>query len=148
LETVGAGTPLEWVDVQIPLSGVITPSDQMYFRFTAADLGSGSVVEAAIDDFSLVDLDQGCLGCTSPVNEVGAIDVMRTGEDVSIDWSADPAEGSRFVVYSLSGTGFSEAIRVGSADDRTFVHEGALSSEESYFYRVTAVDACGNESGF
>jgi hypothetical protein len=146
LETVGAGTPLEWIDVQIPLGGLVAPTDNMRFRFTTADLGVGSVVEAAIDDFSLVDLDQGCAGCTTPVDGVGGIEVSRSGDDVLIDWNADPVQGSRFVVYSLNGPGFTDGLRIGSADGRDFVHEGAVSAGESFFYRVTAVDACGNES--
>jgi choice-of-anchor B domain-containing protein len=41
----------QWVQVTVPVSGLIAPTAQMRVRFIAEDLGGGSVVEAAIDDF-------------------------------------------------------------------------------------------------
>ena len=50
LEQVGAGTPLAWVVPERPLAGVVSPTANMRFRFTARDLGiGGSLVEAAIN---------------------------------------------------------------------------------------------------
>ena len=70
LESVNSGTPLEWVEVMHPVSPVIAPSAQMRVRFTASDLGEGSLVEAGIDAFDLVDLDQGCLGSAHRMRSV------------------------------------------------------------------------------
>ena len=145
LEQVGAGTPLAWVQADRPLSGVAAATANMRFRFTSRDTGAGaSLVEAALDDFRIVDRDLGCVGCpVAPA--VGTILVARQGNDVVLDWTADPTPGSRFVVYKLQGPGFSEAVRVGTTDTRTFVHSGAASSSESFFYRVAAVNTCGVE---
>ena len=101
-----------------------------------------------IDDFALVDLDQGCTVCGLPVQDVGTIEVAGSGNDVVLDWSADPAPGIRFAVYKLLGPDFSQAIRVGTTDTRTFVHQNAKLASENYAYRVSAIDPCGNESCF
>ncbi len=147
LEQVSGGTPLAWVEVELPLAGVIAPTSQMRFRFTALDAGAGgSLVEAGIDGFDLLDRDQGCNGCAVPVDPVGTIFVDRVGNDVVLDWTADPAPGTRFAVYKLGGAAFGEAVRIGTSDGRTFVHEGAALSGEDFYYKVSAIDACGNES--
>ena len=143
VETVGAGTPLNWVRVDYPLVPTAGP---VTFRFTAADLGEGSLVEAGVDDFQLVDRNQGCIDCSLPAPSVTTILMDRVDEDAILDWTADPAPGTRFVVYGLSGPDFSEAVRLGTSDTRTFIHEGAATAEQPFNYRVTAVDACGNES--
>jgi len=146
IDEVGEGTPLAWVTVEHDLGEAISSTSQVRFRFTAADQGEGSLVEAGIDDFRLYDPGQGCQGCALPAIAVQSIRVDRAGDDVLLDWSDDPAPGTRFVVYKFSGAGLAEALRVGSTSARSFVHEGAALATEDFFYRVTAVDACGNES--
>jgi hypothetical protein len=75
LETIGPGSASNNVDViggwrfsQIDLSGVpgLTRTSTMKVRFTAADLGSGSIVEAAVDDFRVVVV--GNAGCVADVD--------------------------------------------------------------------------------
>ena len=63
-----------------------------------------------------------------------------------LDWTADPAPGSRFAVYKLGGPTFGDAALIGTTDTRTFVHEGAALAAENFSYRVSAIDTCGNES--
>lgn len=146
LEQVTGG-PLAWVDVAIALDGIVAPTAQMQFRFTARDLGAGgSIVEAGVDDFVLVDRGQGCSGCALPVQIVGAISVDRSGDDVVLDWTADPVSATRYIVYKLGGSAFGESIAIGTTDTKSFVHAGAALTGEDFFYRVTAVDACANES--
>lgn len=146
LEIVGAGTPLEWVAVQLPLGGVVSATNQIRFRFSAADLDAGSLVEAGIDDFALVDLDQGCTVCATPVGTVGTILMSKSANDAILDWSGDPLSADRYAVYALSGPAFGAAVRIGTTSDKTFVHLGAAAAPESFYYRVTAIDSCGNES--
>ncbi len=55
--TTGAGTAGGWALNRIIVSDVIAPTATMRIRFSASDLGSGSIVEAAIDDFTLSDLE-------------------------------------------------------------------------------------------
>lgn len=140
------GTGFEPDAVEHALAGVIAPSATMRLRFTAADLGSGSLVEAGIDDFEVVDRGQGCGGCPVPATGVATISVDLSGDDVIVDWSQDPSGSARYVVYKLTGPAFAEALRIGSTESKTFTHSGAALTGESFYYRVSAVDACGNES--
>ena len=146
VESVNDGTPLAWVKAQHLLNPIVSSTDQMVFRFTAADLGDGSLVEAGIDDFALIDADQGCTVCSTPVGVVGTILVDRNGDDVVLDWTNDPAPGDRFAIYLLTGPTFSDAVRIGTTSSRSFTHEGAILSPERFNYRITAIDGCGNES--
>ena len=103
----------------------------------------------ALDSELLVDRDQGCepgASCPLPVPTVGLIVITPDGNDVELDWTDDPIQGTRFLVYKLVGPQFDQAVRIGSTDGRTFVHTAAMLSEESFSYRVSAVDSCGNES--
>jgi hypothetical protein len=118
----------------------------MRFRLVARDLLNTSLVEAAMDDFEVWDRGQGCLGCPQPAPTVGTIRVDRVGADVVLDWSADPIQASRFVVYQVFGAGFGESVRIGSTSSRSFVHQGAILAQPDAYYRVAAVDACGVES--
>ena len=123
----------------------LTPAQQLAFaaRF-------GKPVEypflAGIDGFVIVDKDRGCSVCPAIVEPVSSISVSRTGGDIVLDWSNDPAVGTRFAVYKLSGNGLGQGLLVGTTAERLFIHEGAATAPESYFYRITAIDACGGES--
>jgi hypothetical protein len=145
LEEIGAGTPLQWIPVEVPIP--LAPSADMQFRFTAADLGAGSLVEAGIDDFALIDEGQGCSGsaCAFTPPNICAIHVGRSGDDIVVAWTTDP--GRRAMVYAVSGC--DEAILIGTVDGGTsFVHEGAALASESFSYRITTVDNCGEEMPF
>jgi hypothetical protein len=147
LEEVGAGTPLSWqpVSYSVPIAG----TDEMRFRFSTADLGAGSLVEAGIDEFRLIDGGQACLQCTEPaLSTLCTIDVERSGnDDILVDWSANPV-GTRAVIYQVNGCGTSARYKLGTSEGNTFLHENAVLSTQPFSYRVTFVDECGNEVGF
>ncbi len=65
---------------------------------------------------------------------------------VVLDWTTDPVSATRYIVYKLGGSTFGDGIAIGSTDTKSFVHAGAALSDEDFFYRVTAVDSCANES--
>ena len=46
----GAGTTGGWVETSIDIGALVALTDQVRVRFVASDLGSGSIVEAAVDD--------------------------------------------------------------------------------------------------
>lgn len=97
VETVGpTGTETAggWFYHEFLVSDIIAPSAQMRMRFIASDLGSGSIVEAAIDDVALIDLDCGA-PCPADLDGSGAVDLT----DLSLllsnfgSTSADPEDG-------------------------------------------------------
>ena len=62
VETVGptgALTQGGWINSNIELGNFVTPTSNMRVRFVASDLGTGSIVEAAIDDIEISVLSDG-----------------------------------------------------------------------------------------
>jgi choice-of-anchor B domain-containing protein len=45
----------QWSQVDVALDSLIVPSSAVVFRFTARDTGTGSITEAAVDDFMVYD---------------------------------------------------------------------------------------------
>ncbi len=86
LETVSAGNTA-WLGAAINLDGLLVPSTSTRLRFVAADLGGGSLVEAAIDDFAL-----SVAGCDRPadLDGSGAVD----GADLGLMLAAWGASGA------------------------------------------------------
>jgi choice-of-anchor B domain-containing protein len=73
LETVteNAGA---WVEKEFRITDFVEPSDSIRLRFIASDLGSGSLVEAGVDDVAIVGLDCGDAGtCPGDLDGNGII---------------------------------------------------------------------------
>jgi hypothetical protein len=58
----GAGTSGGWIQHQFNLNTILAPTSTVQLRFMASDLGAGSIIEAAIDDFEIQDLSCGTSG--------------------------------------------------------------------------------------
>ena len=76
----GDGTSGGWIQHSFDVSDVIFPTAQMRMRFIASDLGNGSIVEAAIDDFRVTSVTCGdgigapyCDGNPNSTGNVGVI---------------------------------------------------------------------------
>ena len=80
VETVGptgAGTAGGWIQHEFIVSDFVLLSTTVQVRFQASDLGSGSIVEAGVDDFVIHDVDCG-----------GIVDCNSNGIDDSLDISS------------------------------------------------------------
>ncbi|MFQ5425412.1 MAG: choice-of-anchor B family protein [Phycisphaerae bacterium] len=69
----GPETSGGWFFHQFIVTDLIVPTATMKMRFIASDLGAGSIVEAAVDDFSVTSLDctPPCAGATGDLDGVG-----------------------------------------------------------------------------
>ena len=70
------------------------------------------------------------------------ISIDVSGDDIVISWQGLP--GKRVTVYEVSGCG--EALKLGTTQATSFVHEDAVLSPAAFNYRVTVVDDCGVET--
>jgi choice-of-anchor B domain-containing protein len=76
----------QWVEKSFRIADFLEPTGAMRLRFIARDLGTGSLVEAAIDDLAIVGLDCGeATSCVGDVNLDGEVNGADLGL-VLIDW--------------------------------------------------------------
>ncbi len=150
LAEVGAGTPLAWETVEVPLDGRLGATDHVRFRFSVADPGrfilDASWVEAGIDDFQILERDRGCSVCEGAVAAVRTIRLARDGDDVWLDWTGTPMSPGGFAVYRLEGPRRERAVRIGTTHTTSFRHLSAITYPGDLAYRVSALDECGRES--
>jgi hypothetical protein len=93
VETVGpagAGTSGGWFWNEFTVSSFVTPNSSVQVRFVASDFGDGSIVEAAIDEFSVFRVD--CGGTCQPslgFGGPGSATLSLCGGDLSTGTNAD-----------------------------------------------------------
>ena len=116
LEEVGPSGPDTgggWIQRQFNLSAFITLTSSVQVRFIASDLGSPSVVEAAIDDLVISDLD--CNDCNgNGVNDATDI-AAGTSADSNGDGIPDECQCTPFIRGELNDDGevdISDAIQI------------------------------------
>jgi hypothetical protein len=137
-----------WTTLEYAVTPMLPATNQFRIRVQTEDLGvGGSLVEAGIDDVTVFQPNAGCSVCEGLPVGVGTILVHRTGDDIVIDWSADPVAAAAYNVYLRFGPGLALSVRAGSTSAKTFTHAGAaLLAGQDFYYEVTAVDVCGQES--
>ncbi len=77
VETVGPTGPETnggWFQHEFPVEDFVSLSSDVRVRFIASDLGSGSIVEAAVDDFLVIAPDCSQTGCAGDVDGDGDTD--------------------------------------------------------------------------
>lgn len=110
----GSGTDGGWVTVELSIDDVVALTDAVRFMFVAEDSGGGSIVEAALDDFSIVTAETCCAGDTTGDGVVGPDDLFEllsvfgssvTGGVADGDLTGDGAVGpdDLFELLSLFG---------------------------------------------
>jgi leucyl aminopeptidase len=87
-----------WREIERDLQAYITLTDQVRFRFIASDLGDGSIVEAGVDDFSLISYEDG----TSGVADAGSSPGLMLAPNIPNPFSSEttlrfsvPSPGAR-----------------------------------------------------
>lgn len=87
----GAGTAGGWIQHQFVVSDFVLLSTTVQVRFQASDLGAGSIVEAAVDDFLIHDVDcSGLVDCN--LNGVADSIDISTGTSADCDVNGIPDE--------------------------------------------------------
>ena len=117
LETVGPGgneVSGSWFQKTFAIEDFVTPTDQMRVRFTASDLGDGSVVEAAVDGIAieLIECEDDVLH--GDVNMDGAINLLDVDPFITIlsagDFQAEADINKDGVVNLLDVQGFIDLL--------------------------------------
>jgi hypothetical protein len=86
-----------WTRIVFPIAEYVTPTATMQMRFIAEDAGSGSLVEAAVDDFTLLAFTPGA-AAVEPVKGSGARVAL------SAPWPS-PSSGPITIQYSMPASG-------------------------------------------
>lgn len=111
VETVGPGGPENsggWFYNEFDVAGLVTPTSSVQVRFIASDEGSGSVVEAAVDDFKVArtscEVCQSDLGFGGPgsLNLSVCGETLASGGTADLELSGGPSNAPAWIAYSLS----------------------------------------------
>jgi len=107
-----------WTQVDVALDALIVPSTEVAFRFTARDTGTGSITEAAVDDFMVYDT-RGATGTAAGPKAIAA-DVLlsqaypnpaRGGEPVHLSLALPDPARVEATVYDVAGRRVAELER-------------------------------------
>ncbi len=140
-----------WEKRQFYLEDFITLTDQVKLRFIAQDNGAGgSIVEAAIDDISIVACSGTQPDTVSPTVKVispNGGEVIECGASYDILWSANDNRGVASVTILLSidgGISFSDTIAAGEENDGSYTWLVPGITSDMARMKVIASDAQGN----
>jgi hypothetical protein len=156
-ETVGPSQQASggWFEHSFWVSQFVTPTNQMMVRFAASDLGSGSVVEAAVDDFIVTSYVCGAGDPPTVTTETvpdGMVDlpysvqVEATGGFGPLTWSDEMnnLDGSGL---TLSSTGLLAGTPISMGDimfTATVTDAIGGSGEQFYWFSIGAPYICGD----
>jgi hypothetical protein len=108
----------QWSLVDAALDSLVVPTSAVVFRFTARDTGTGSITEAAIDDFMVYDT----IGATGTSVATGSLprdlllspaypNPVREGQNVHLALALPAAGRVEAVVFDVAGRRVAELAR-------------------------------------
>ena len=97
-----------WFESQFLISDLVTPTNEMRVRFRASDLGSGSIVEAAVDDFEVIEFS--CDPLLADLDEVS----LAAGGTQNLVLDAGSSFGSGLYALAVSAAGSTPGTPVGN----------------------------------
>lgn len=142
-------TEASWRRRSIVLSDLVTPSAALALRFSAEDTGADHVVEAGLDDVSLVGVALACepwtIVPTEPPGALGAtLRAFRApGGHLLLTWES-PAAGAPFgyrVLRSSSAQSGFETLGLPATESFVEIGGAAPGPPAAMFYRVTTLEA-------
>ncbi|MFH1313816.1 MAG: C1 family peptidase [Candidatus Eisenbacteria bacterium] len=141
-----------WRHMEFYLEDYITLTDQVKIRFIAQDNGrGGSIVEAAVDDFSIMTCPTGTSDTEPPVVTVIAPnggEVCGYGTNYDIQWTATDNVAVISITVLLStdgGLSFPDTLAVGEPNDGSFTWPVPDIDSKTARVKIVAVDGALNE---
>jgi hypothetical protein len=140
-----------WSRREFYLEDYVALTGQMKFRFVARDSSPGSIVEAALDDFSIRACEATALDTESPAVTLVAPnggEILHFGAVYDIEWSATDNIGVTSVCILLStdgGATFPDTVASGEANDGEFPWSVPDIDSDEARLRVVAWDGGANE---
>jgi PKD repeat protein len=130
LETLES-SDTRWHTVQFRILDFVIPTHEVQFRFLASDLGSGSLVEAAIDDFEILDRPG------SLATEPDVTTSVISGASLSV--SPNPFAGGTAIRYQFPGAQAISLVIYDTAGRmvRTLVEAGGQAGSSEIFWDGT-----------
>ncbi len=114
-----------WIAADLDLESILPVTSQMRLRFIASDLGSGSIVEAGVDDVTVTYIDPNA--CSDPVNFcVGAPNSAGPGAVMSWSGSTDVSQNSLTLICDGAVPSQFGLFFYGDAQQQTALGNGFL----------------------
>ena len=115
VETIGpagAGTSGGWVYHEFVVSDFVTPTANVQLRFVAEDAGDGSLIEAAVDDLQIFDVDCGATWVDLGGGAAGIAGIpqltmsgsLLPGSDLTLELVDGAPSALSFIWFSFSST--------------------------------------------
>jgi hypothetical protein len=141
IENTGYGDHRYWINSKYKISDFVSATDQIQIRFVASDAGAGSIVEALVDNFSILILKN-------------ALDVHENVQNLKIkvypnpsgDWvrlSIDSPEEVSLTIYNAYGLAIKTIPDVKNSYVWTAKSDGI--ADGVYFYKVQSLK--GKQTG-
>jgi hypothetical protein len=141
-----------WTRMEFSLGDYIDLTDQVQFRFIASDEDGGSIVEAGVDDFSLI-------GCSSQADttapsvtvvEPNGGELYVGGDDTPypVEWTASDDVGvvaTHILLSQDGGSTYPDTIATGSITSPYDWFVPVYYDSETCRVKVVCVDAASNE---